>query len=93
MPITAIRVHVTCDACGVPFSVGIDEPTMPLPGWCMFDMAIDAVRNSLAYQYETIAERGKRPWLGDACLSSVYADKLLCCECTVVEDRKHDDDT
>jgi hypothetical protein len=32
---------VACDACGVPFSVGIDEPDVPPNGWSMFDIAVD----------------------------------------------------
>lgn len=92
MPIDSIRGYVTCDSCGTPFSAGIDEPTIPPAGWSMFDIAADAVRGSLEYQYETLQEKGKRPWIGNAGLSSVQNGELLCCECTAVEDRKHDDD-
>lgn len=93
MPIDAIRVYVICDACGVPFSVGIDAAAIVPVDWDIFEMAIDAVRGSLEYQYESLSERGKRPGFGDASLSSVQDGKLLCCDCTVIEDRKHDDDT
>jgi hypothetical protein len=91
MPITAIRVYAACDECGVPFSVAIDEADMPAPGWSMYDIAVDAVRSSLDYRHESVGEKGKRPDFG-ASLSSVENNKLLCCDCTVVEDRKHDDD-
>ena len=85
MPVKAIRAVILCDRCGVEFSVAIEETTIPVAGWSMWDVAEDAVRGSLDYAQTYRVDR-------IACLighlSSVQQGQMLCADCTASVDRE-----
>lgn len=45
-----IRASFACDGCGAAFSVQMEPPYEPPPGWSLFDCAVDAVRGSIGYE-------------------------------------------
>ena len=78
MAVEAIRTIITCDRCGIEFSVAIDAAHIPPPGWSMHDIAVDAVRGSL--EYEQLLQFGCPQ--GHGGVSSVQNHLMLCCGCT-----------
>jgi hypothetical protein len=83
MSLIHIRAHFDCDECGKQFSVGIAADYEPPAGWCVFDVAVDAVRGSVDYD-----EKGYVGGLS----SSVQNDKHLCRTCTVKADEASPDE-
>lgn len=75
MPVIAIRAYIECDACGQSFSVAIDESSTVPTGWCMWDVAQDAVRGGVDYR-----EPSGTPLLA---FSAVEQEKMLCFQCAV----------
>jgi hypothetical protein len=51
MSLKSVGATFACDECGTSFTVDIDAAYKPPEGWCVMDIAEDAVRAGMASAY------------------------------------------